>query len=166
MASTAKRSKLAEEVAQEYIRYFKHLAGRVEKAARALPREQLWVKPYSYGNSVGHLMLHLTGNLNHYVGAGMAGTGYVRNRPHEFTDPTQYPPEEVLAKFREAVAMVVRTVEDLDDDGFLKPAPHETPIQTRFGLLLVCAAHLNNHIGQMSYLLQAQGHNLQEPPAW
>src|SRR5579864_4632274 len=123
---TPKKSKLATEISQEYARYFRHLASRVEKAVRSVPREKLWVKPYSYGNSVGHLVLHLTGNLNHYVGAGMAGTGYVRNRAHEFTDPTHYPPEEVLAKFREAVAMVVHTVEALDDDGFLKPAPHET----------------------------------------
>ncbi len=53
----------------------------------AIPEDQLWTKPFAFGNSIGHLVLHLTGNLNHYVGALVAGTGYVRDREHEFTDP-------------------------------------------------------------------------------
>ena len=36
----------------------------------------------------------------------------------------------------------------------------------RFGLLLVCASHMNNHIGQMSYLVRALGHDTNEPPVW
>jgi len=43
-----------------------------------LSNEQFWRKPYPYGNSVGHLVLHMTGNLNYYIGARVAGTGYLR----------------------------------------------------------------------------------------
>jgi hypothetical protein len=160
------RSQLAAVVADELCRYYSHLATRVERAVRSLPREKLWVKPYPYGNSVGHLILHLTGNLNHYVGALIAGTGYVRDRPKEFTDPAGYPPEVVLAQFHDAVELVVRTIRTLGDDGLMAHVDDQPPIQTRFGLLLICAAHMNNHIGQMSYLVQAQGHNTQEPPVW
>jgi hypothetical protein len=159
-------SPIAAVVADELSRYFNHLASRVERAVRSLPREKLWVKPYPYGNSVGHLVLHLTGNLNHYVGAKIAGTGYLRDRPFEFSDPAGYAAEEVLARFHDAVAMVVQTIRSLGDDGLTAPVADEPPVQTRFGLLLVCAAHLSNHIGQMSYLVQAQGHSTQEPPVW
>ena len=60
--------------------------------------------------------------------------------------------------------MVERTIRSLGDDGLMTPIADEPPVQTRFGMFLVCAAHLNNHIGQMSYLVQAQGHSTQEPP--
>jgi uncharacterized damage-inducible protein DinB len=153
-------------VADELCRYFGHLATRVEKAARSLPREKFWVKPLPFGNSVGHLLLHLTGNLNHYVGARIAGTGYVRDRDAEFNTPAEEPPEAVLERFHEAVAMVVRTIRSLGDDGLMTPVDDEPPIWTRLGLLMVCASHMNNHIGQMSYLVQAQGHRTQEPPLW
>lgn len=153
-------------VTADFIRYFRHLASRVERAVRSLPREKLWVKPFSFGNSVGNLVLHLTGNLNHYVGAKIAGTEYVRDRPREFSDRTEYPAEEVLTRFHEAIELVVRTVASLDDAGLAAPIAEEQPIETKFGLLLVCAAHLNNHIGQMSYLVQAQGYSTQEPPIW
>jgi hypothetical protein len=36
--------------------------------------------------SAGHLPLHLTGNLNYYIGAQIAATGYVRDRDREFTE--------------------------------------------------------------------------------
>ena len=36
---------------------------------RSVAEEQLWTKPFPFGNSIGHLVLHLTGNLNHYIGA-------------------------------------------------------------------------------------------------
>jgi hypothetical protein len=159
-------SPLSTVVSEELCRYFTHLAARVDRAVHALPREKLWVKPYSYGNSVGHLVLHLTGNLNHYVGAKIAATGYIRDRPREFNDPANPPAELVLENFRKAIALVVETIRSLGDDGLMATIAEELPIQTKFGLLLVCAAHLNNHIGQMSYLVQAQGHSTQEPPVW
>jgi uncharacterized damage-inducible protein DinB len=153
-------------IGDEYARYFEHLAGRVERAVRSVPREKLYHKPFTYGNSIGHLVLHLTGNLNHYVGATIAGSGYVRDRPREFTEPAPPPAEEALQRFREAVALVVRIVRTMDDASWTTPVHEQQPINTRFGLVLVCAAHLNNHIGQMSYLVRALGHDTNEPPVW
>jgi hypothetical protein len=157
---------MAATVADEFVRYFEHLAGRVERAVRSVPQDKVYVKPYTYGNSVGHLVLHLTGNLNHYIGAVMAGTGYARDRPKEFSDASPPPPDVALSRFREGVALVVRTIRSLDDASWRVEVSEQQPIQTRFGLMLVCAAHLNNHIGQMSYLVQSLGHSTQEPPVW
>ena len=166
MGAEAGQSPLTACVAEEFARYIHHLAARVERAVRSVPQEKLWQKPFPFGNSLGHLVLHLTGNLNHYVGALIAGTGYVRDRPREFTESSPPPAEEALRRFHEAVALVVRTVRSLDAAGWLTPVPDQPPIQTCFGLLLVCTAHLNNHIGQMSYLVQALGHSTNEPPIW
>jgi hypothetical protein len=159
-------SPLSAVVRDELCGYYQHLAAQVERAVRSLPREAFWVKPLPYGNSIGHLVLHLTGNLNHFVGARIAGTDYVRDRPGEFNDQAELPAELVLARFREALALVVRTIQELDDDSLMVPVAEPQPSRTQFGVLLVCAAHLNNHLGQMSYLVQAQGHSTQDPPAW
>jgi uncharacterized damage-inducible protein DinB len=166
MSEPSAKSPLAADVGEEFARYFEHLAGRVERAVRSVPPQKLYVKPFAYGNSIGHLVLHLTGNLNHYIGATIAGTGYVRDRPREFTESAPPPGAEVLGRFRDAVGMVVRTVRTLDDAGWRTAIHEEQPIRTRFGLVLVCAAHLNNHIGQMSYLVRALGHDTNEPPVW
>ncbi len=166
MSEASGKSPLAAGVAEEFARYFEHLAGRVERAVRSVPQDKLYTKPFTYGNSIGHLVLHLTGNLNHYIGAVIAGTGYIRDRPHEFTDPQPPAPDVALERFRAAVALVVRTVREQSDADWLKPVHEQQPIATRFGLVLVCCSHLNNHIGQMSYLVQALGHSTNEPPIW
>ncbi len=157
---------LARLTADEFSRYFRHLASRVERALLAVPQDRLWIKPFAFGNSIGHLVLHLTGNLNHYIGAIVAGTGYVRHREHEFTDTEKHPREELLAGFQAAVEMVLQTLESQDAGSFATTVAEQPPIQTRLGLFLVCAAHLNNHIGQMSYLVQAFESNTKEPPVW
>jgi uncharacterized damage-inducible protein DinB len=166
MRETVASSELSQLTTVEFSRYFRHLAARVEKAARSITEDQLWTKPFPFGNSIGHLILHLTGNLNHYIGSIVTGSGYVRHREQEFTDPVHYPLEKLLAEFQQAVEMVVRTLEAQTDATFAIKVPDQSPIQTRLGLFLVCAAHLNNHIGQMSYLVQALQASTKEPPVW
>jgi uncharacterized damage-inducible protein DinB len=166
MTETAASSELAQLTSAEFTRYFRHLAARVERAARSVNEEQLWTKPFPFGNSIGHLILHLTGNLNHYIGAMIAGSGYVRHREREFTDSVRYPLETLLGEFHQAIAMVVTTLEAQNEASFARTVPDQPPIQTRLGLFLVCAAHLNNHIGQMSYLVQALQASTKESPVW
>ena len=45
---------------------------------------QLWIVKESVSNSAGNLCLHLVGNLNHFIGATLGKTGYVREREKEF----------------------------------------------------------------------------------
>jgi hypothetical protein len=59
---------------------------RVHELVSPLSSEQIWQRPFPYGNSIGNLILHLTGNLNYYIGAQIAGTGYIRQRDLEFSD--------------------------------------------------------------------------------
>src|SRR5216110_942476 len=66
------------------------LRNEVREVAEPLSEKELWSRPIEPGNSVGHLILHLTGNLNHFVGAQLGGSGYVREREREFTE-TQPP---------------------------------------------------------------------------
>jgi uncharacterized damage-inducible protein DinB len=164
--AAADNSDLAKVTASEFARYFRHVAGRVDRAARSVTEEQLWIKPFPFGNSIGHLVLHLTGNLNHYIGALVAGSGYVRHREHEFTDAVRHPRDELLGRFHAAVELVATTLDKQDAESFLLPVADQPPIETRVGLFLVCAAHLNNHMGQISYLVHALAANTNDPPVW
>ena len=73
-------------VASTLASYYEEVRDNIHELVAPISSEELWTKPYPYGNSIGHLLLHLTGNLNNYIGARIAGTGYVRNRPLEFND--------------------------------------------------------------------------------
>jgi hypothetical protein len=128
-------------------------AARVRELAGPLADSQFWQKPLPYGNSFGHLVLHLTGNLNYYVGAQIAQTGYVRDRPREFNDPNPPSKEEALQRLDEAVAMVQQTIrsQSLDDWSRLYSGAG-TAAQNRLDMIVQCAAHMQHHIRQMIYL--------------
>jgi uncharacterized damage-inducible protein DinB len=128
-------------------------AARVRELSAPLSNEQFWQKPFPFGNSFGHLVLHLTGNLNYYIGAQIAQTGYVRDRPREFNDPNPPSKEVALQKFDEAVEMVIRTVHSQSADDWTKPYfAVGAQSETRLDMVLQCAAHIQHHIGQMIYL--------------
>jgi uncharacterized damage-inducible protein DinB len=135
------------------IEELEELRGEVRTLAEPLADRDLWVKPVDPGNSVGNLILHLTGNLNHFVGAQLGGSGYVRDRDREFGE-TQGPARaELLAGLDAAVATFRRVVAGLTSDQLA--APHPT---ARFGsvykTLVHLVAHFAVHRGQMSYVVR------------
>jgi DinB superfamily len=134
-------------------RYVANLA-RVRELAIPLDVGQFWKKPFPYGNSFGHLVLHLTGNLNYYIGAQIAGTGYVRDRPREFSDPNPPSKEETLKRLDDAVAMVIGTVQNQAPNDWAKPySAVGANASNRLDMVVQCAAHMQHHIGQMIYLV-------------
>ena len=133
-------------------RYMK-LGGAVRELATPLSEEQFWAKPFSFGNSFGHLGLHLTGNLNYYIGAQIAETGYVRDRPREFSQASRPSKAVVLKKLDDAVEMVVRMIlSQSADEWSAAYSGTGAEAKTRFEMVLQCATHLHHHIGQMMYL--------------
>jgi uncharacterized damage-inducible protein DinB len=136
--------------------YYEEVRDKIHELVAPISTEQLWTRPYSYGNSIGHLLLHLTGNLNNYIGAQIATTGYVRNRPLEFTDATKRPKEKVLADFDAAIAMVVATIRQQSLEDWVAPYSDftEPRTTTRFACFLRMAAHAYHHTGQIIYLVK------------
>jgi uncharacterized damage-inducible protein DinB len=128
-------------------------AARVRELAAPLTNSQFWQKPFPFGNSCGHLVLHLTGNLNYYIGAQIANTGYVRDRPREFNDPNPPSKEEALKRLDDAVAMAQQTIRAQSAEHWsAEYSDAGTDAKIRLDILFVCAAHMQHHIGQMIYL--------------
>jgi uncharacterized damage-inducible protein DinB len=135
------------------VRELEQLRDSVRQTAEALTEQELWAKPLDPGNSVGHLLLHLIGNLNHFVGGQLGGTGYVRDREREFTESHLPARAELLARLDETVAMVRRVVEGLSADQLAAPHP-EKRFGTVYEALVHLVAHFALHRGQMSYIVR------------
>ena len=132
---------------------YKGLAAVLRDLAAPLTDEQFWTKPFPFGNSVGHLVLHLTGNLNYYIGAQIAQTGYVRDRPREFSETARPPKAETLKKFDDAIEIARQTIRSQSPGDWSKPySGVASAARDRFEIVLHCATHLHHHIGQIIYL--------------
>jgi uncharacterized damage-inducible protein DinB len=147
-------SELSESLGAAFASEYRNRAAELRQWVDPLSEEQFWHNPFTYGNSVGHLLLHLTGNLSYYVGARIAGTAYVRNRDLEFSEPRKLPKAEVTRKFDETIAVVIATIEKQTEADWLAAytAEREPDSKNRVTLVLRCASHLYHHVGQIIYL--------------
>jgi Protein of unknown function (DUF664) len=116
----------------------------------------LWRTLPGVTNSAGNLALHACGNLQHFVGAVLGGSGYVRRRDAEFA--TRSGRREDVARQVRATAGVVSTVLGRLSPGVLEepyPEPHDgVQLPCRAFLLHLCT-HLAFHLGQAGYLRRA-----------
>jgi hypothetical protein len=125
----------------------------VRRELEAYPDDaSVWALPPGIANAAGTLALHLAGNLRHFVGACLGGTGYRRDRPSEFTrrDVSR---AELLAGLDAALADVDRALAGLDPERAEAPFPeviggHTLPTSV---MLLHLSAHLAYHLGQVDY---------------
>ena len=146
-------------VGQGLAAHYERVRSKVHGLVEPLSTDQIWQRPFPYGNSIGHLLLHLTGNLRYYVGAQIAGSGYVRDRPREFADTARRAKDELLRDFDDAVAMVIATLSAQQPPDWRAPyhGVGAEDVKDRFGMFLRCAAHADHHTGQMIYLCKQLG---------
>lgn len=122
--------------------------------AEPLTEEQFWKKPVEPGNSFGHLVLHLTGNLKHFAGARLGNTGYQRDREREFSEVQVPSKQEALAKLDEAVEIYKRVTMHLAPEQLVAPHPDQERMGSVIQALVRMLAHFALHRGQISYIVR------------
>ena len=82
----------------------------------------LWKISGDIKNSAGNLCLHLCGNLQHFIGAVLGNSEYVRNRDAEFSRK-DVPIVELVAEIELTKNVVQRSFEKLTEDDLKKSYP-------------------------------------------
>ncbi len=118
----------------------------------------LWIIKHGISNSAGNLCLHLLGNLNHFIGAVLGKTGYVRDRENEFT-AKNISAKTLINYIENTIEIVKHTLEKLSDEDLAKDYPeqkHDKSVKTDF-MLIHLLTHINYHLGQINYLRRLIG---------
>lgn len=112
----------------------------------------LWKLSESISNTAGNLALHLVGNLNHFIGATLGNTGYIRNRDAEFI-LKDVPRHNILADIDALLPVIQQTLSQLTVDDFEKEYPLEIAGRrvSTGQFMLHLTAHLAYHLGQINY---------------
>ena len=114
--------------------------------------EALWAPAEGTKNPAGTLCLHLLGNLDHYIGAKLGNTGYVRDRPSEFTT-RGVTRAELIKKVDETYDTMQKALLSLSAEKFDEKYPDEetTVSRTVAEELIHIVMHFNYHLGQINY---------------
>jgi 23S rRNA maturation-related 3'-5' exoribonuclease YhaM len=114
--------------------------------------KQIWAVDKNISNSAGNLTLHLIGNINTYIGAEIGKTGYIRNRPLEFS-LKDIPKSELIDKIENTIIVVNDVLDILTEADLNSIYPQivfEKEMTTGF-FLVHLATHLAYHVGQINY---------------
>ena len=128
----------------------------LEKLAKEITlfqlEENIWRIGVGINNSAGNLCLHLIGNLNTYIGAGLGNTAYVRDREAEFSLKS-IPAAVLLKNIEDTIIVVDTTLEQITGEEMNKEYPMLVfEKKTTVGYFLVhLATHLSYHLGQINY---------------
>ncbi len=126
---------------------------KLEKEISLYPdQKSIWVIQQQINNSAGNLCLHLCGNLQHFIGAILGSSGYVRDRDKEFSV------KNILAK--DLVLEIMATKQSIkdafskwDSSKLEENYPVDVfgePMTTQY-FLIHLTAHLSYHLGQVNY---------------
>ena len=125
----------------------------LRREVEAYPDERgLWQEVPGISNVAGTLVLHLAGNLQHYLGARLGQTGYVRDRPAEFAR-RDVPRSELLRQIdaaRAAVKAALSRVAAIDLDTEFPEAMAGKRVGTG-DYLIHLTTHFAYHLGQIDY---------------
>ena len=112
----------------------------------------IWLIPTGINNSGGNLVLHLVGNLKHFIGATLGSSGYERQRDLEFSSK-DVPRQQMLEMLDETISVVTTSLERLSNADMEKNFPLEKHGSTvsNTHMLLHLLTHLNYHLGQLNY---------------
>jgi uncharacterized damage-inducible protein DinB len=128
------------------------LPTQIRECIEQLDEDQLWWRPNETSNSVGNLVLHVSGSTRHYLSRSIGGIDYHRNRPAEFTERGPLPKAQVLAIFDETIAEAAHIFDGFDTTRFLQPTEEPSYYCTLFEQVLGVAIHLATHTGQIIYV--------------
>jgi len=113
---------------------------------------QLWAIDKNISNSAGNLCLHLIGNINTYIGAELGKTGYIRDRPLEFS-LKDIPKSELISKIDATILVVNNALDSLteaDLEAIYPQIVFEKEMTTGY-FLVHLSTHLAYHLGQINY---------------
>lgn len=121
---------------------------------RNTPDDKLWRPMPGITNPVGTLAYHICGNLQHFIGAILGHSGYVRRREAEFAH-VPLTKAELIAEIERTSAAVRAALATLTPEDLTREMPDTPPHHKgrSVGYFLVqLVAHFARHSGQLNYL--------------
>jgi hypothetical protein len=128
------------------------LPGQIRQAIQQLSDEQLWWRPNEESNSVGNLILHLSGSIRNYLCRSIGGFDYSRDRAAEFSERGPIPRERLLVIFDGMVEQAATTLDLFDTSRFLNGTEEPDYYPNLFDQICGVLAHLSLHTGQIIYV--------------
>jgi uncharacterized damage-inducible protein DinB len=138
---------------ESLIKLYKRDLNAVKKELQSYKNEaNIWLVDKEISNCTGNLVLHIVGNLNHFIGAILGNTGYIRKRDLEFSQKN-ISVSEMIKMIDDTQNVIDKTLSNLTEANLqeeYRRNPFEDYMTTEY-FLLHLKSHLAYHLGQINY---------------
>jgi uncharacterized damage-inducible protein DinB len=125
---------------------------KLERCLEQLTDEQIWWRANEKSNSIGNLLLHLSGNARQWIVCGLGGADDARARQQEFDERRVIPREELLETVRQTLRDVDDVLAGFDHGKLLDRYPLQGTTATALEAIFHVTEHFSMHTGQIILL--------------
>jgi uncharacterized damage-inducible protein DinB len=125
---------------------------KIEKCLDVLSEEDVWWRAHETNNSVGNLLLHLSGNVRQWIVSGIGGKPDTRQRPLEFSARKAIPKYNVWSKLQHSVAEASQVLESFPAAQLLEKRKIQGFENTALQAIFHVVEHFSLHTGQIIYI--------------
>jgi uncharacterized damage-inducible protein DinB len=125
---------------------------KIEKCLAELTDEDVWWRGNEESNSIGNLLLHLSGNARQWIVSGLGGRDDHRQRQTEFDERALISKEELLASLRETLVEVDRVLAEFDSSQLMQPYRIQNLDVIALEAIFHAVEHFSMHTGQIILL--------------
>jgi uncharacterized damage-inducible protein DinB len=130
----------------------KHHLPQIIKSLESLPDADIWWRPNRASNSVGNLVLHLSGNVRQWIISGIGGSADVRRRDEEFSELGPLPRKGLVALLRSTVNDACRVLAKMPPASLHTTMSRQGYVMTRQAAIMRVIEHFAYHTGQIVYV--------------
>ena len=144
-------------VGREYIAYCRarllnEYLVKIKKCFDELTEDDIWWRAHETDNSIGNLILHLTGNIRQWIITGIGGSPDVRNRPLEFSERNHIPKAELMQKFETTLNEADLVLSRFDVNKLLEVRHFQKWEHTCLDAISHVVEHVAQHMAQIIYI--------------
>ena len=125
---------------------------KIRQCVEVLEEGDLWWRAHENNNSVGNLMLHLSGNVRQWIVSGVGGAPDLRERSKEFSERDAIPKRDLLLKLEQTVAQADQVLSSLSPLYLLEQRTIQGFRRTVLQVIFHVVEHFSFHTGQIVYI--------------
>lgn len=137
------------------VRICRVLPGQIRAAVEKLSDKEIWWRPNEKSNSIGNLILHVSGSLNLFLNSNIGRIPYQRDRDLEFSERRPLAKTELMKIFDDMVAKAEQTLARLPADRLAGPSSDPERQDYLVEDLVGIATHLSTHTGQILWIAKS-----------
>ncbi|HEX8176963.1 MAG TPA: DinB family protein [Pyrinomonadaceae bacterium] len=125
---------------------------KVERCVEKLNDDQIWWRRGEESNSIGNLILHLSGNVRQWIVSGIGGAADTRVRQSEFDERAKITRTELLARLSQTLQEADAALENLRPDVILERRIFQGTEESILDAVFHVVEHFSMHTGQIILL--------------